>query len=169
MLTLDLARLGREGAARVDARVPAADPLWGGAELSLDGPVEVQLRATGAGSGELVVRGQVRGNVRRECRRCLEPVRAHVQQDVTWVFVPTGHEGEDEGDVRTFDPRSSEIDVSESVREELILAVDPFVVCDPECKGLCPRCGVNRNVEPCQCVDQAPDPRWDVLRALQDE
>ncbi|HKJ02985.1 MAG TPA: DUF177 domain-containing protein, partial [Longimicrobiales bacterium] len=76
---------------------------------------------------------------------------------------------EEDGDVRLFDDHVPELDLSDSVREEILLAVDLFVVCDPECRGLCPQCGVNRNVETCSCTTDESDPRWDALRALKEE
>jgi len=169
MLRLDLARLGREGAALVDARIPADDPLWQGTELRFTGPVAVALRATSAGTGELVVRGRVSAELRQECRRCLEPLVVPLEVDVTLVFAPEGSGAEEAGDVRVYAARTPQLDLSEAVREEVILAVDPYVVCDPECRGLCPLCGANRNVESCDCREEASDPRWEVLRSLQSE
>ena len=75
----------------------------------------------------------------------------------------------EDGDARVYDAGAAELDLKEAVREELILAIDPFVVCDPECKGLCPKCGVNRNTDSCDCTTDEPDPRWDALRSLQNE
>jgi uncharacterized protein len=37
-------------------------------------------------------------------------------------------------------------------------------LCKPDCKGLCPRCGANRNRQPCTCVGD--DPRWEALANL---
>lgn len=170
MLRLDLARLGREGSAQVDARIPPDDPLWEGLEATFGGPVEVRLRAAHAGSGEIVVRGTVQASLQQECRRCLEPVPGSLEEELTMVFVPSDSPGaEDDGDVRVFDADSAELDLSEPVREEVVLAIDLFVVCDPDCKGLCPRCGANRNTESCSCTLDEPDPRWDALRALKEE
>jgi uncharacterized protein len=170
MLRLDLAKLEREGSAQVDARVPADDPLWHETEVVFDGPVDVCLRATHAGTGEIVVRGTVKGRLRQECRRCLEPVAGKFSEEVTMVFVPSTSEGvEEDGDVRLFDDHVAELDLSDSVREEILLAIDLFVVCDPDCRGLCPQCGVNRNIESCSCTTEESDPRWDALRALKEE
>jgi uncharacterized protein len=170
MLTLDLARLDREGSVRVDAQIPADDPLWSGAEVVFAGPVHVHLRASAAGSGELVVRGEVEARLAQECRRCLDPVVGRLAQEVTMVFLSSDTPGvEEDGDARVFDSRALELDLSEPVREEVVLAIDPYVVCDPDCKGLCPQCGVNWNVEECDCASEASDPRWDVLRALKEE
>jgi uncharacterized protein len=170
MLRLDLARLEREGSVHVEAEVPADDPLWEGSALGFETPVSVSLRAQIAGSGEIVVRGRVHGVVRSECRRCLDPVRTEVSEDLTLVYAPEDMLAGDEADVRPIPARARELDLAEAVREELMLDVDPFVLCDPGCKGLCPRCGVNWNQQSCDCVVEEPDPRWDVLRrALKNE
>lgn len=170
MLRLDLAKLAREGVVDIDALVPADAPLWHDMEVAFGGPVEVQLRATYAGSGEIVIRGTFQGDLRQECRRCLKPVPGSLSQEVTMVFMPVTSEGvEEDGDVRLFDDHTAELDLSDAVREEVILAVDLFVVCDPDCKGLCPQCGANRNVVSCSCTTVDPDPRWDALRALKEE
>lgn len=170
MLRLDLAKLGREGSAQVDAQVPADDPLWKDMEVVFGGPVDVHFRATYAGTGEIVVRGTIQGKLRQECRRCLEPVPGELDEEVTMVFVPsTSEDVEEDGDVRLFDDHVAELDLSDSVREEIVLAVDLFVVCDPECRGLCPQCGMNLNNETCSCVRVESDPRWDALRALKEE
>ncbi len=170
MLRLDLARLDREGAVRVDADVPADDPLWKDTEFAFDGPVHVRLRAIAAGSGEVVVRGEVEARLAQECRRCLEPVVGKLALAITLVFVASDTPGIlEDGDARVFDARASELDLGEAVREEVVLGIDPYVVCDPECKGWCPHCGANRNTGECGCSWDEADPRWDALRALKEE
>lgn len=172
MLRLDLNRLDRDGTVELDARIPADDPLWDGMETRFEGPVEVALRAMGAGSGEIVVRGTVEGRLRQECRRCLEPVTVPLDEEVTMVFREASEqedEDEDDGEIRIIDPADAELDLKDAVREELVLAIDPYVVCDPECKGLCPTCGVNLNEESCDCTTDESDPRWEALRALKEE
>jgi uncharacterized protein len=170
MLRLELARLDREGTVQVDAAVPAADPLLQGLEASFGGSLDVLLRASYAGSGEIVVRGTLNGTLLQECRRCLEPVSNRLSQELTMVFAPSRTPGaEDDGDVRFFKDNAAELDLREAVREELILCIDPYVVCDPDCRGLCPRCGANRNTGPCACAGSESDPRWDALRAQTDE
>ena len=170
MLRLDLARLDREGSVQIEARIPPEDPFWEGTEVVPDGPLAIRVRASRTGSGEILVRGTLEAPLRQECRRCLEPVSGRLAEDVTLVFLPATEPGmEDDGDTRLFDEDAAELDLSVAVREELILAIDPYVVCSPDCKGLCPRCGANRNTETCTCSGEGPDPRWDALRALKEE
>ena len=169
MLRVDLGRLDREGALLVEAEVPADDPLWHDCGIEWDGSVDVRLRASFAGSGEVVVRGKVAGAVKQECRRCLRPVAGTFDEEVTMVFsADTTAEDSDEGHVFVFDPVHRDLDVSDAVRQEVILAMNPYVVCDPECRGLCPRCGANLNEEACGCTAEEVDPRWEALRALKD-
>jgi uncharacterized protein len=170
MLRLDLARLGREGSVLVDAQVPPDDPLLKDLDVVFQSSVEVHLRASHAGSGEVVVRGTLEAALRQECRRCLEAVPSRLFEEVTMVFVPSSTPGaEDDGDVRVFEEGAAQLDLEEPVLEEMILGIDRYVVCSPECKGLCPRCGVNRNVDSCDCTEDGTDPRWDALRALKEE
>lgn len=170
MLRVDLGQLRREGSVLVEARVPGDDTLWQDSGLEWAGDVDVRLTASFAGTGEIVVRGRIEGELEQACRRCLEPVRTRVGEDVTLVFL-SGEEidEESEGDAYTFDPTVAELDLGGAVREEMILATNPYVVCDPECRGLCPRCGADLNEGPCSCADEETDPRWEALRALKNE
>ena len=170
MLRLDFGRLARQGSVLVAAEIPGDDSLWEGSGVPWAGPVDVALRASYSGSGEIVVRGGVTGPLEQECRRCLEPVRSGFELDVTMVFVSSDEsEGGGAGDARIYDAKASELDLGEAMREELILALDAYVVCDPECKGLCPECGVNRNTGTCSCSREESDPRWEALRTLKEK
>jgi len=169
MLKMDLGRADREGSVLLEAQVPAEAELWRDSGIEWDGPVDVRLRASFAGTGEVVVRGTVEGGLARECRRCLRPVRTQVKEVVTMVFsADVTQDDVGEGDAYPFDPSRRELDVSEAVRGELMLAVNPYVVCDPECRGLCPRCGANLNEGACGCTAEEVDPRWEALRAIKD-
>lgn len=171
MLTINLGRLDREGSVQVDSAVPPDDPLWEGTDLAFDGPVRIRATATLAGSGEVVVRGSVGATLRQACRRCLEPVRTAVEEELTLVFSPRDELGttEDDPEIRIVEVDQAELDLGGAIREELMLGVARYVVCREDCRGLCPRCGVNRNEEECECTLEEPDPRWDALRALKND
>jgi len=164
MLKVDLGQLGREGSVSVEAQLAPDAEMWSDTDLTWSGDVEARFRASLAGTGELVARGSVAGTLAQECRRCLEAVSTPFEGELTLVFVSEGSEVGDSG--YAFDEGSSELDLSDAVREEVVLAVDPYVLCTPECKGLCPQCGTNRNVGTCDCSEDEMDPRWAVLREL---
>lgn len=167
MLTLDLVRLEKEGSLRLQATIPADDPLLEETGLRFETALAVDLRASRLGSGEYLVRGTLEGAVAQECRRCLKPVRVPVDEQVTFLFAPRDALGDEEDpDVRPLDPSADRVDLGGPIREELVLTVPAYSECAPDCRGLCPRCGKDLNVETCQCVTDEADPRWDALRAL---
>ena len=168
MLTVDLGQLDREGSVDVEARVASDDELWKDTDLTWADDVVVRLTASFAGTGEVVARGTARGTLEQECRRCLEPVRTELAEELTMVFVADAEE-EEHGGAYPFEPVGEELDLSDAVREELVLAMNPFVVCKPDCRGLCPVCGQDLNEGSCDCTLDEPDPRWEKLRELKSE
>jgi len=58
------------------------------------------------------------------------------------------------------------LDLTEVVRQYLILYREQYPLCDEACAGLCPVCGKNLNEGPCGCQDAPQDPRWAALREL---
>ena len=166
MLVLDLALLEREGAVQIDADIPPDAPLWEESGLTFDQPLEARLRAHEAGSGEIVVTGRLKGHRSEPCRLCLDPVGLELELEIVMVF---GDAAESGGEIRPLDPAVVKLELDEAVREEILLNVDRFVDCGPDCKGLCPDCGVNLNDETCDCTLDEPDPRWDALRSLKIE
>jgi DUF177 domain-containing protein len=169
MLSVDLGLLEREGFVDVEAVLPPEADLWAEADLRWAGDVDVKLRATFAGTGEVVVRGRVSGVLEHECRRCLEPGTKRFASDLTLVFVDEGSEVDGQDGAYAYEQTGAELDMSRAVREEVILAMNPYVVCKPECKGLCPRCGTNLNAETCDCIEEDVDPRWEALRNMKSE
>jgi uncharacterized protein len=168
MLTLDLARLEREGTLEFGGTIPPDATLWSGSDLSLRGPVTVSGTARFAGSGEVLVDARISGRLQQECRRCLSEVVTELELDRLLVFGDSEEIG-DGGEIRPMGVEATELELGEAVREELILATDPFVLCSPDCLGLCPGCGIDQNRETCDCVLEERDPRWDALRALKSE
>jgi uncharacterized protein len=166
MLKVDLARLAANRRVSIDVAVPADDPAWTGTELALAAPVEVRLVAERTGS-DAVVRGSIAGAVKGACRRCLKPVRLRFDEPVTFLY----RSGMDpaEAVVQEAYPvpaRAREIDLAEALREHVLLAVPAYVLCTPDCRGLGPICGVDRNAAECACEAPKGDDRWAALRGI---
>ena len=170
MLLLDLVRLSREGSLRIEGQIPPDDPLWEDTGIRLKEPLRVDLRVNEAQSGEIVVRGTLTGTLAQQCRRCLDPVDVPFREDMTLVYAPPDVlDGAEDGETKVLPVDDREVDLAEPIREELILAAPNWVLCDPDCKGLCPHCGADLNETTCACTVEEPDPRWDALRALKNE
>jgi uncharacterized protein len=61
------------------------------------------------------------------------------------------------------------IDLAEVMREQFYLAMPMKPLCKPDCQGLCPVCGGNRNRERCACRADWVDPRMEPLKKLLDK
>ena len=73
-------------------------------------------------------------------------------------------EAGDDAAVYPLPAQEGELDLGPMVREELVLATPPYLLCREG--GLCVRCGSDLNDGPCSCEPEL-DPRWAALRALQ--
>jgi uncharacterized protein len=122
----------------------------------------------------ILATGKLRTALQVTCQRCLEPSSTEVELDLEEEFYPTVQIAEavldevpdEECDEALMIDEHHILDLSEVIRQGLWLAIPMESLCRPDCAGLCPQCGGNRNLGECQC-DQAPiDPRWAALQAL---
>jgi uncharacterized protein len=163
MLKLALAAVDR-GEVRIREDVPPDHPLWAGAGVELSAPLEVDFTARSVGDGVLV-RGRMRTVVRAQCRRCLAEVERPVDDTVDLLFEPLEDEEDDAGgEVYPIPPRGTELDLSGAIREQLLLRVPEYVLCQEECRGLCPTCGADLNAGPCGCPAPEADSPWSALK-----
>lgn len=121
---------------------------------------------------EVLVSGQIGATVPLTCSRCLEPFVYGVRVDVDLRCAPRRARAQGaelasgELDVAFYD--NDQLDVSALIDAETTLAVPMKPLCRPDCRGLCPSCGINRNLSGCACRERPPDPRLAVLKDLAD-
>jgi uncharacterized protein len=127
-----------------------------GAEFRQAVPVLVDAVAELEGS-EIRIRGHLRTRLEAPCDRCLQPVEIPIERDFDLLYRPMRSIAREEeieisADELNVGFYSGEgIPLADVVTEQVILSVPMKVICRPECRGLCPRCGVDRNRETCQC------------------
>ncbi|MEX0979968.1 MAG: DUF177 domain-containing protein [Gemmatimonadota bacterium] len=171
MLKVDLSALERKGAIPVEGEISEDDSLWKGTELRFRTPVRVKALVSTVATGEVVVRGTVETVLAQTCRRCLRELSCPFKEEVTLVYAATDELGDEDeaGEARPLPLEARDLDLGETLREELILGVPAYALCRPDCAGLCPRCGIDRNEEECDCTLEEPDPRWAALRTLKED
>jgi len=59
-----------------------------------------------------------------------------------------------------------ELDLNEILQEEIVLNIPMRAVCKEDCKGLCERCGGNRNLGECKCENQRNTRLGDLLKSF---
>ena len=151
--------IGPEGMA---LRVPITADWLGAACPEMDarpapGGVVLSGRIVKAGE-DYLLRADLAGELETPCARCLEPARVAVNAPLAVTFVQADAVDDDseDGDPDVIRFAGNEIDVSDEVRDEIVLALPINPLCAETCRGLCPVCGGNRNQVACTCeVDRA--------------
>jgi uncharacterized protein len=154
MLRVDLRDLNR-GPVETVGRLGPDDPVFDGLGFELAGPVSVDGRLQETSPGEYFWRGRLHGERQANCRRCLTDVRQPIDLELSVLF-SDDPDAADDPSVYPLPPQAATLDLGEAVREELALAVPPYVLCRDDCAGLCPRCGADLNAGPCQCAPAEP-------------
>jgi uncharacterized protein len=120
-------------------------------DIRVMSPVKCEFVAVLAGD-ELLVDGRLRVTVQFRCGRCGEMFEKDVEE-------PAFH----------YDCQTEKgiefVDLTGEIRESILLSFPVYPVCRPDCLGLCPQCGANRNRKPCRCKPPT-DARWRALDGL---
>jgi len=133
-------------------------------DLAADGPKEIV--------SDIRLKGSFRGDFEVPCARCVEPVDHHLSGEFDLLFRPPGVDAL--GSEHAISTPETEIGYYENgglaledvLREQVLLSLPARTLCQPDCKGLCPRCGQNRNEIACSCDTGPSDPRWGALADL---
>ena len=134
-------------------------------------PVTVTGKVRVAGT-EVFVNGHIETRAEVECDRCLQQIETPVRSDFELEYI-TGTDyassqavelTENDLSISVFDGEA--IDVDEIVKEQILLAVPTRMLCRPDCQGICPNCGIDKNTGQCACEDDEVDPRWAALKNL---
>ena len=168
----------------------AIEPAWWrgnvGAPEEADGPAEaLRFEVNGHRMGaDLYLEGTLAGTFALTCGRCLRRYRQPVREGFRLVLEPAGDrvpadpEGAaalardgvflaDELESGWF--RGGELDLAPYVLELIALVLPVQPVCKEDCRGLCPRCGVDRNRESCDCAEARPESPFAALQRLRDD
>jgi uncharacterized protein len=140
------------------------------------GPVSISGSARkGDLPGEYIIDGAVKFAADLTCARCVEPYPFASSSNFHLRFerrpeAPQAENDEiaiapDELDVEFYTERA--VPIRGLALEQIQLTIPMKPLCDQNCLGLCPQCGVNRNRESCACESSMIDDRWGALREIQ--
>ena len=104
------------------------------------------------GAGERVsIRGEITSTVTSRCAKCLEPVELKLNAEMDAQYAR--QIDPEDPDLYSFE--GSKADLTDAVRDALLLELPYRFLCSEDCKGLCPQCGVNLNLGSCTCQEGA--------------
>ncbi len=110
-------------------------------EYRFEAPIHYRLHGQVLGHA-LVVTGRVWTQVGMTCVRCLKGSGQKVEVRDFVVH-------------REIAPTDDFADLTENLREDILLALPQNPLCSKDCRGLCPVCGLDLNENNCSCAKQA--------------
>lgn len=143
-------------------------------EISAEGvkfpnPIEVDISATLSGD-EIICQGEVYTGVEIECSRCLDIFDVEIKTDLQFVVQildsPIEVENDIDEDFEVISKSENLLDISQRVRDAIVLSLPLKPLCSEDCQGLCSMCGANLNDGGCDCKPDKSDERWDALKNL---
>jgi uncharacterized protein len=137
-----------------------AAPAEGAAEVPAGADVEVRV-VLASFLGGLAATGTVVAPWQAQCRRCAAPVHGVLDVRVDERFRASAAPDDEDA----YPLVNEEVDLSDLVRDAVLLELPLAPLCRADCAGLCTTCGADRNDGACGCRP-ATDPRWATLDAL---
>jgi uncharacterized protein len=129
----------------------------GNEKIAFPDPVRVNLELLNV-EAAIFARGVVEATIQLTCARCLELFSFKLEIPLEEVYYYAG-KGEDDwvfftGEVICLEPE---------IIKAILLEIPMKAVCREDCRGFCPSCGVDLNVEDCSCRQKDIDPRLAIL------
>jgi len=136
-------------------------------------PVEVSVKLTRM-QEDVLAQGEARTTARVQCSRCLADIELSLAGRFEALYVPDagayakrmGQPKFEWGDQRVSFYSELTIDLTNEIRQCLLLELPMKPLCRPDCAGLCTQCGQDLNQGPCNCQPDKEDDIWGPLRKL---
>jgi uncharacterized protein len=157
--------LGQPGASREVHVQGTLEDL--GTELAgvpADRPLEADLLLESILEG-ILVSGRVRATMQLRCARCLKDFEAPLEVEVSELYVTSP---DPDGEQYPLDPEGS-LEPEQMVRDTVGIELPFSPLHSPDCLGLCPVCGGDRNLGECPGDHPQTDTRWAGLDAVLDQ
>lgn len=150
-MIIDIARMKPDGELFRGEEPPCIFEFEDGGHVSVKEPVKYDLKGYIV-TNELIVEGKISVKALFVCSRCAEPFGIEINE-------PSFHFS------MAVDEGTESVDLTDEIREAMLLAFPSYPVCSSGCRGLCAQCGINLNDKSCNCK-QASDVSWGELNNL---
>lgn len=144
-----------------------------GNDYPVSGRSDVSFTLTNAGTGCVLVEGNLELTLTIPCDRCLQSVNVPLSVAFTHqVLSPEKADAaSEEASKDLFDAEQNfvsgyELDTDTLINNEILINMPVKVLCREDCKGICPVCGRNLNEGECGCDPFVPDPRMAAIKDI---
>ena len=133
--------------------------------IEITSPTRIQGRAVNL-SGYMELDANLRCEYKTHCSRCLKELSCVFEHRITAPIAETLENMDNDEYIIV---ENGKIDLTELSREAFFLNVPMSHLCREDCRGLCIKCGADKNEVDCGCSLQEKDPRWKALEGFFDE
>lgn len=127
--------------------------------VTLESDINMALKLTYI-KGYIFVSGRVNGLYLANCHRCLIQIDGTYDVTIEEKFSLVSEKIDDE----SYPYEGHFIDVSSLLIDNILLSFPTTILCKEECKGLCPKCGINLNIKQCTCETQEINIKMEKLK-----
>jgi len=145
-------------------------------ELRRCAPIRAHLQLVRENDFTVTLAGRLQTGVRFVCDRCLTTYDLPVEVTMRLILEYTGERQrqQEETGGTAAEPETPDtvmleepaVDLGDILRQQVFLSLPLKHLCRPDCRGLCPRCGADLNVQACNCLDQGDRSPFAVLKKL---
>ena len=132
-------------------------------ELHLLGPIVGTLKLTRTNYG-ILAEARYSVDLEQECGRCLDPARTTINSELSEELLPSTNIVTGMPENQDADPdiprinANHEVDLTDLIRQDIVIQQPLQPLCRPDCPGLCPQCGLELQTGACTCSDAADAP-----------
>lgn len=135
-------------------------------ETSFQQPIFAKLNIY-KGMHEITFKGKLNTDLNLVCDRCLEPYKLNLEASFQSILAPIKSLSSDiDENIIPMTPQTNEVDLTPFTRDALLIEIPMKKICSENCKGICPSCGKNLNINTCRCENKKIDDRWKPLENL---
>ena len=138
------------------------EPLeFGGNYYHLPSPIEIEGNVKNMGTS-LILDLSISGSLQTNCDRCTKEIIVPFSFQINETLVSEKNKKEDDDSIVV----GNMLDISDILQANILSNLSMKYLCKEDCKGLCPKCGKDLNIEACNCGQKEIDPRLLKLKKL---
>ena len=114
---------------------------------------------------QIILNGTLNLKYVSPCSRCLTDVNLQINPQLSLILIPNNKDDfEFENDTVVSSYSGNTIDITDYLTEMVSISFPAKILCNQDCKGLCPDCGIDLNMDSCSCKENRISPDFAVLK-----